>query len=206
MIGDMTPAQKDATAALLRATLSAEGVMKATDIMRLEAVLAEFEGSSLSYRNPEGYYVSLFGEPGTPPWGWRLEGHHLSINITVSTPGEIAVTPLFTGTNPATPPADAEINRTIQQDEIMRAVRLMRSLTPDQAEAATLDSSPRNIVTGTGRGDGLKQPAGIFGRAMAPPQRQLLRDLIATYVGMAQDAIGQPYMERIDAGLADTAG
>ena len=41
---------------------------------------------------------------------------------------------------------------------------------------------------------------------MAPPQRQLLRDLIATYVGMAQDAIGQPYMERIDAGLADTAG
>lgn len=140
MIGDMTPAQKDATAALLRATLSAEGVMKATDIMRLEAVLAEFEGSSLSYRNPEGYYVSLFGEPGTPPWGWRLEGHHLSINITVSTPGEIAATPLFTGTNPATPPADADINRTIQQDEIMRAVRLMRSLTPDQAEAATLDS------------------------------------------------------------------
>ena len=113
MIGDITPAQKDATAALLRATLSAEGVMKATDIMRLEAVLAEFEGSSLSYRNPEVYDVSLFGEPGTPPWGRRLEGHHLSINITVSMPGEIAATPLFTGTNPSTPPADAEINRTI---------------------------------------------------------------------------------------------
>lgn len=205
MIGDMNTRQKDATAALMRATLSAGGVAKAADIMRLEAVLAEIEGSSLSYRNPEGYYVSLFGEPGTYPWGWRLEGHHLSINITLSAPGEIAATPLFTGTNPAIPPAGAEIDRTIQQDEITLALRLMRGLTPDQAAAAKLGWSPGNIVAGPGRGDALAQPQGLFGEAMMDEQRQLLRQLIAVYVGMAHDEIGQPYMALDDAGLARTA-
>ena len=205
MIGDMDARQKQATAALMRAPLSSAGVLKANDIMRLEAVLAEIEGSSLSYRNPEGYYVSIFGDPGTYPWGWRLEGHHLSINVTLSAPGEISATPLFTGTNQAVPPAGAEITRTIQQDEIMMAVRLFENLEPGQADAAKLGRSPWNIVTGPGDGDALERPEGLFGRAMNEEQRQLLRKLILAYVGMAHDEIGHPYRAHIEAGLAETA-
>ena len=172
MIGDMSRAQREATTALMRTTLSSPGVLKAQDIMRLEAVLAEVEGSSLRYRNPEGYYVSVFGDPNGYPWGWRLEGHHLSINVTIAAPNEAFVTPLFTGTNPAVPPSDSGFAKVIQQDEMTLAFRLIRSLDPEQAAAARLSSSPRNIVTGPGSGDALDRWAGIMGGGLTDGQRR----------------------------------
>ncbi len=205
MIGDMTKAQRDATTDLMRATLSAPGVLKAQDIMRLEAVLAEIEGSSLSYRNPEGYYVSIFGDPKVHPWGWRLEGHHLSINVTAATPGDTFVTPLFTGTNPAIPPPDGQITKPIQQDEMTLAFRLIESLTAGQATAAKLGRSPRNIITEPGDGDAIDRRTGVKGSDLTGDQLALLRQLISAYVGMASDRIGRTYMQLVDEGMAETA-
>ena len=35
-------------------------------------------------RNPDWYFVSVFGKPSkTGKWGWRIEGHHLSVNFTL---------------------------------------------------------------------------------------------------------------------------
>jgi hypothetical protein len=172
--------------------------------MRLEAVLAEIEGSSLSYRNPEGYFVSIFGEPDVYPWGWRLEGHHLSINVTVSTANDISLTPLFTGTNPARPPAGAVVSRPIQYDEMILAARLIQTLTPEQARLAKMERSPREIVTGPGRGDAIKESVGVPAGTLNVGQRDLLRNLISSYVGVVQDAFGQKYMSLIDAGLDKT--
>ena len=205
MIGDMTAPQKKATRDLMRATLSAPGVLKAQEIMRLEAVLAEVEGSSLSYRNPEGYYVSLFGDPGSYPWGWRLEGHHLSINVTLATPNDASATPLFIGTNPAFPPAGAGFDKPIQQEEMSLAFQLIDSLNGEQAQLARAKSSPRNIVAGPGRSDAITETTGVSGAALDPGQRRLLRQLIAVYVGMARDEIGQSYMKLVDQGLEETA-
>lgn len=205
MIGDMSDAQKQATTTLMRATLSSGGMLKARDIMRLEAVLAEIEGSSLSYRDPEGYFVSIFGAPGTYPWGWRLEGHHLSINATMSTADDISLTPLFTGTNPARPPAGAVVSRPIQYDEMILATRLIRSLKPEQAAAAKLDQSPGNIVSGPGRGNIFKEHVGVRGASLNGAQRRLLRDIISAYVGVARDDVGKTYMSLIDSGMSETA-
>jgi len=205
MIGDMTQAQKDATTALMRATLSAPGVLKAQDIMRLEAVLAEIEGSSLRYRNPEGYYVSVFGDPNRHPWGWRLEGHHLSINVTAATPDNTFVTPLFTGTNPAIPPPGGPSTKPIQQDEMTLAFRLINSLTADQAAAAKLSRSPRNVITEPGDGDAINRRTGVTGNDLTGDQKALLRQLISVYVGMASDRIGRAYMQLVDEGMAETA-
>ena len=53
-------------------------------------------------RDPENYAVTVFGTPGPgAPWGWRLEGHHLSLNFTLVPGKPIAVTPAFFGANPA---------------------------------------------------------------------------------------------------------
>lgn len=204
MIGDMTQAQKDATTALMRVTLSAPGVLKARDIMRLEAVLAEIEGSTLRYRNPEGYYVSIFGDPNEHPWGWRLEGHHLSINVTVATPDDAFITPLFTGTNPAVPPPDGRFTKRIQYDEMTLALRLIRSLTADQA-AAKLSTSPRNVISGPGDGNAIDRRTGVKGSDLTGRQKILLRQLISAYVGMASDRLGRKYMQLVDEGMAETA-
>ncbi len=35
-------------------------------------------------RDPGEFYVTVFGAPGSAePWGWRFEGHHLSLHLTV---------------------------------------------------------------------------------------------------------------------------
>ena len=44
----------------------------------------------------DGYPVAVFGSPGDDGWAWRFEGHHLSVNVTV-TAGRPLVGPLFLG-------------------------------------------------------------------------------------------------------------
>tara|TARA_R100001129_G_scaffold176885_1_gene151312 strand:- start:6188 stop:7216 length:1029 start_codon:yes stop_codon:yes gene_type:complete len=204
-IRDMTPPQRAAALALMRSTLSVPGVAKAEAIMALEAVLAEVEGSSLDYRNPEKYFVSVFGAPGRYPWGWRLEGHHLSVNVTVAAHGAVSLTPVFLGTNPAEIPGGPRKGERVQRDEYVLALRLARSLNEAQRARTLLrERSLGNVVAGPGRGDALAPPEGLPADALSPPQQALLTDLIRTYVGLARDEIGRPYMDLVRAGWADT--
>lgn len=202
---DMSAEMRAATKQLMRSTLSSGGILKAEAIMALEAVLREIEGSSASYRDPENYLISIFGEPGVHPWGWRLEGHHLSLNVTVSAPGEVSVTPSFAGSNPAQVPSGPQKGRRVQYDEYVLALRLAVSLTPAQKKLALIgDRSLGEIVAGPGRGDQLEKPVGIPMFDLSPPQQQLLMTLVSIYVGIARDEIGQPYMDLVETGLADT--
>ena len=60
------------------------------------------EGTANWDRNPELYYWTVFGEPGGDgPWGWRTEGHHVSLHINCWSDKVISVTPFFLGANPA---------------------------------------------------------------------------------------------------------
>src|SRR5690242_17501863 len=58
---EMTPAQRALAHALLGTGLSQRGYMKATTIMSLEDVLKEMEQGKGPVRDPELYYVSIFG-------------------------------------------------------------------------------------------------------------------------------------------------
>ena len=170
-----------------------------------DAVLAGVEGSSLDYRDPEKYFVSVFGVPGRHPWGWRLEGHHLSVNVTVAAPGAVSLTPVFLGTNPAEIPGGPRKGERVQRDEYVLALRLARSLNEAQRARTLLrERSLGNVVAGPGRGDALATPEGLPADALSPPQQALLTDLIRTYVGLARDEIGRPYMDLVRAGWADT--
>ena len=53
-------------------------------------------------RDPEWYFFTVFGTPSkTGKWGWRVEGHHLSLNFTLDGGKVVAATPCFFGANPA---------------------------------------------------------------------------------------------------------
>src|SRR5262245_47901582 len=99
---DMNAEQKKAALNLLRAGTSPSGYTKATTIMSLEAILNELEKGGSSVRNPEWYFFTVFGTPGkSGKWGWRVEGHHLSLNFTLNDGKVVASTPAFFGANPA---------------------------------------------------------------------------------------------------------
>src|SRR4051812_45851112 len=95
----MDAKQEQAAYRLARAALSIPAFAAVTTIIGLEDVLDELEGRERN-RHRADYSVTVFDEPGADAWGWRFEGHHVSINVTV-VDGEVASTPLFLGANPA---------------------------------------------------------------------------------------------------------
>jgi hypothetical protein len=77
---EMNKAQRAAARKLLASTLSEKGPLKANLVMTLEGVLAELENNP-ERRDNEKYYFSIFGTPGSKTgWGWKFEGHHISLS------------------------------------------------------------------------------------------------------------------------------
>jgi hypothetical protein len=75
--------------------MSQTGYIKAVTIMSLEDVLKALENDNGERRDPEKYHFTVFGTPSdTGPWGWRIEGLHLSQNYTVAS-GQVLDGPSF---------------------------------------------------------------------------------------------------------------
>ena len=67
----MTAEQRQLAERLVATGLSRRGYDTAFEIIGLENVLAETQGS---FRDPTLYYLTIFGDPTAhQPWGWRFE-------------------------------------------------------------------------------------------------------------------------------------
>ncbi len=102
-IKQMSEAQRTRAHDLLRSGLSEGGYMTATAVMELEGILRDLEGSDGRFvRDPEQYFFSVFGTPAAEgAWGWRVEGHHLSLHFTIVEGAWVPTAPAFFGANPA---------------------------------------------------------------------------------------------------------
>jgi len=135
---EMSPEQKAAALALLKSGLSKSGFEQATTIMSLEGILADLEGAKgAMVRNTGWYFVTVFGEPSnTGSWGWRFEGHHMSVNYTLDKGEVVTATPLMFGANPAeVKGGDRKGLRTLPAIED-QARALIKSLNDDQNKVA----------------------------------------------------------------------
>ena len=103
--GELTGAQLESAEALIASSVSQRGYQQTKAIIELELILGEIEGREgvIRYdRSPDLYYFSLFGNAGgREPWGWRVEGHHVSLNFTVVNGEVTSPTPSFFGANPS---------------------------------------------------------------------------------------------------------
>ena len=178
---DMTSSQRDRAMAVLRLGLSEAGYKKTTDIITLEKILGEIETFGF-FRDPGKYYLTVFGTPGDGAWGWRFEGHHLSLNMTLRDGRLIAATPLFLGTNPAVVPVGHMKGMEVMGPEIKLARALLGALDGEQRQRALIaDGAFGDIVAGPGREDSLKEPIGIAGADLAGAQRDVLIALVERY-------------------------
>ena len=104
MLLDMEPGQREAAFALMASGLSQRANEQAKLIIDHELVLGplEIEQKVVTYeRNPLRYSWTIFGDPaGTEPWGWRVEGHHVSLHYSIWGDDVVSVTPFFFGSNP----------------------------------------------------------------------------------------------------------
>ena len=201
---DMPPQARSAAHDLMKAGLSAAGYAKAAGIIQLEETLRRLEMFGALLRDPENYAVTVFGAPGpSGPWGWRIEGHHLSLNFTVLPGKPIAVTPAFMGANPAEIPSGARKGfRTLAREQDMGR-ELARSVDPQQRGRMVIASrSLGDIVSGPGRGESLTSPAGLPLADMTPDQRALALRLIEEYARNMRSELAEEELRRMrEAGL-----
>ena len=81
---DMQQDQQHMAYALMASVMSARGLQKSAQIMSLEQILHDANPEGRFARDPKWYFVSIFGQPSDEgTWGWRFEGHHLSLSFTV---------------------------------------------------------------------------------------------------------------------------
>ena len=205
---DMDSRQKVRALDLLRSGLSQDGYLTAQQIMEVEGILGILEGEGGQFeRDQEGYWVSVFGTPepaGT--WGWRWEGHHLSLHFTVVDGALTVSTPTFLGANPATVPSGPRRGIRALKAQEDTARELLGSLDASQRERAIFDDvAPTNVVTGAELVVNPLDPIGIPGSALSSRQRDLLMAVIDSYVGLMADdiaALRRAAVER--GGLDDT--
>lgn len=106
-IADLSEDQKKLFHRFLQAGLSSEGYLMVTAVMFNEDIQQRFE----PYLGRNEYYIELFGMPGEGKyWGWQLEGHHLSVNLTFYGDELISHTPFLLASNPQIVNSDRERN------------------------------------------------------------------------------------------------
>lgn len=195
----MTPAQKEKAHALLKTGLSQKGYLTATAIIALEDTLRAIENSPRFARSPLDYQFTVFGTPAARgSWGWRVEGHHLSLHFAVANGRVAATSPTFTGSNPATVKDGPQKGLRVLAplEDLGRAV--VEGLTAEQRAAAIVTAvAPTDIVSGNKNDIGPLAPAGLGVDRMTPPQRDAVMRLITAYTSMMADDLAAERMSRV---------
>jgi hypothetical protein len=204
----MNAAQQALAYSLLNAGLSHRGYLTAMTITSLEDILHELEDGN-PIRNPQLYYVTVFGTPGDPQaWGWRFEGHHLSVNFTIVDGKLFSVTPSFFGANPAVVKQGPREGLWTLRDEEQIARDLVKSLSAEQKTMAVLSGeAPEDIITVEQRkvDKGIFTPArGIAYDQLSGEQKEALLRLVKVFAEKYRPEIVGQINER--AQLFDLSG
>jgi hypothetical protein len=194
---EMNADQKAAAMALLKTGLSRTGYEQATTILTLEGLLNELEGGKGGMvRNTGWYFVSVFGEPsGTGKWGWRFEGHHLSVNYTLDRGEVVSATPLLFAANPADV-KDGEKKGLRALPAIEDHARaLIKSLDEKQDAVARQGKEFAEIKEGQPRAD-VGNPVGIPAADLTGAQRETLQKLLAAYTDRMPEDVAAAEQKR----------
>ena len=206
---DMDDRQRALALELLATGLTEDANRQARLIIEHEDVLGPLEaewGQVTWPRDPQLYYWTVFGEPGrAEPWGWRAEGHHLSVHYSVWGDQVIAVTPFFFGANPAEVRQGPKEGLRILARREDLAIELINSLDANQRRRAVIhDKAPWDILGYNASKQPVHNDEGIAGRDLNGAQQEILMTLIAEYVNGVPAPVAEQRLAAIrDTGLDD---
>ena len=222
-LAEMSRRQQRLTHRLVAIGLSRAGYVAASTIMGLETTLDALEDweREAPGRDPGLYFLSIFGRPDPKqPWGWRFEGHHLSLHYTIVNGQIIAPTPTFFGANPAEAPLGrVGVLRPLAGEEDL-ARELVHTLDEEQQATAVIAAvAPADIITrnapqvseealrlaapetmGLEISAALRYtaaPKGLAARGMNAGQRELLTTLVRQYINRMPDELAEIEAEKL---------
>jgi hypothetical protein len=196
---DMQPEQQKKAQALLLLSLSKSGFKKIEAIRQLENVLKEIEKGTGPTRDPDLYYFTIFGDPdpkGT--WGWRYEGHHVSLHWTSLKGKIIASSPQFLGSNPGEVRSGPQKGTRVLAAEEDLGRALVKSLdTSQRAEAIISPKAPGDILTAASRKAVLLDDKGIPYKQLNKEQQGLFLTLLEEYANVQVHEIAKQRLEAV---------
>ena len=207
-LGDLNQAQRDAIQALLRSTLSAEGVQKVNDIVASDEELERRQGPSRPPTAPvrfgrAEYYVAILGTPSaTSSWMLQFGGHHLAINVSYAG-ADRTLAPSHLGAQPALFTLESRTVRPLG-DEVDKAVALLNALDPKQRQQATLGYAVADTVLAAGSDGKTIEPEGVRASTFTAAQRKMLMDLAGEWVRVADESAAAARMKEIEGTIAET--
>jgi len=215
LIKEMSEPQRKLAHDLLKASLSQRGYLTASSIMDLETVLGALEAAQraaapprgagappappIIVRDSEGYFFSVFGTPSAKDtWGWRVEGHHVSLHFTIVNGTLLASSPTFFGSNPAEVREGPKKGLRILAAEEDAARELVTSLDAAQREKAIVDkTAPNDMLTMANVDIKPLSPAGLTADAMTAGQREQLMKLVDVYIGFMPADVAAERLARV---------
>jgi hypothetical protein len=178
-LAELSHAQRHLAYGFLATALGRRGLIKASAIMALEEVLRRREqGKGAFARDAGAYFLTVFGDPSpSATWGWRLEGHHLSLNLTLVDGQRPVAAPAFFGAAPSRVEGEFLAGTRVLGREEDLGLSLIASLdAAARKEAIYREAAPEDILSGPGAT--LTELPGLSAARMTPAQRQILTALL----------------------------
>lgn len=204
VLWDQAGEQKKAAEELVKVGLSAAGHAKVLQVRSLEEVLYLFEAGEEDYRrnrrHPHKYHVTIFGTPGpTGLWGWRFEGHHLSLNFSIQDGVVVSSTPEMFGANPAL--IDAGPGRQLRilsgREDIARDI--LKACSEEQKKKMWISETAPDDIRGAGVPQAVVDAAvGLRYAEMSLDQQKMLKSLLGEYMSAMPAQVVRDRMKAIE--------
>jgi Protein of unknown function (DUF3500) len=200
-IGEMTARERGLALALLRSSTSRSGYRKALNIMALQGVLQRMNPGVTDTFDPDLYYVSVFGTPGSAAWGWRWEGHHLSRHFTV-VGGTVVAEPFFLG---AWPTLAGSAYRTVgrgfrtmpREEDAAREIVLGLDAALRRRVVFSDDSLTDHVTQNAVRVSPV-EPVGMLARDLPSAAQARVGEIVRTYLANHPTALGRDALARVE--------
>lgn len=196
-IADLDRDGRKAAHRLLATGLAPAAYAQAMAVMSLEEVLDRQEGWGKG-RHSGDFWVSVFGDPGgSAPWGWRFEGHHLSVSMTVAG-DEVSGVPVFLGANPHRVTQGGRVVLAPLAAEESLGLALLDAMSTTSRHAAVVSpSAPDDVRSGPHSHASALEPAGVGSRSLGPTGRAALEALLALYLDRLPPELATRERDRI---------
>lgn len=201
----MTEDQRGLAFALLQSGLSAKGLKKTKDVMKLNGTLAEMIDNFAEYGEWK-YFITIMGEPSkAKPWGWQLDGHHVCINFFVLG-DQVVMTPVFMGSEPIRAESGKFKGTVVLQDEQKLGLALIQSLSAAQQKRAIVQDAkgPTNTVAESFKDNVVLDYAGIPVKDLNDDQQKLFFDVVNEFIGNMKHGHAQVKMDEVKSHLDRT--
>jgi hypothetical protein len=213
--GDLSEQSKISFHKILSTIFSSQGYLKTFAIMQVDDILHEiFEITHERDQIDEqtigfirtldwdygNYFIAILGNPTMDDaWGFKFEGHHISINLTV-TKDSFTMTPLFLGSDPAVVEVTQYAGLRPLSKEEDYGFWFVNTLDDTQKAKATLSQEvPKDILTNPDRPQWYADFMGIKGSELRPEQQKILQYLIEEYMNNMEKEKAEEYLDILHA-------